>query len=68
MEDCAGLILGISSNELQVCTSAKINVQGVPITLSFMALWASIYGNSCLHLTDYPITFSLKQSMTSWYI
>ena len=62
MQDCAGLILGISSNELQVCTSTKINVLGAPITLPYMALWASLYGNCCLHLIDYPITFNLKQS------
>ena len=62
MQDCTGLIFGISSNELQVCTSAKINVLGVLITLPHMALWASIYGNCCLHLIDYPIKFNLKQS------
>ena len=33
MQNCAGLILGISSNELQVCTSTKIDVLDVPITL-----------------------------------
>ena len=43
MQDCTGLILGINSNELQVCTSAKINVLGVAITLHYMAMWASIY-------------------------
>ena len=62
VQDCAGLILGIGGNELLVCTSSKINVLGVPITLPFMALKASLYGNCCLHLIDYPITFNLKQS------
>ena len=42
VQDCAGSILGISSNELQVCASTKINMLGVPITLPYMALWASI--------------------------
>ena len=60
-QDCAGLILGISSNELQVCSSTKINVVGVPITLPYMTLWASIYRNCCLHLIDYPSTVNLKQ-------
>ena len=61
MHVCAGLILGISGNELQVCTSANINVLGVSITLPYMALWASSYGNCCLHLIDFPITFNLRQ-------
>ena len=63
MQDCAGLILGISGNELQVCISAKINVLGVSINLPYMALWASSYGNCCLHLIDYPITFNSKSIM-----
>ena len=56
------MILGISGRELQVCTSVKINVRGVPITSPYMALQASLYGNCCLHLIDYPITFNLNQS------
>ena len=68
MQDCAGLKLGISSNELQVCPSTKINMLGVPITLPYMALWASIYGNCCLHLIDYPIKFNLKQSHDKFII
>ena len=42
MQDCTGLILGMCGNELQVYTSAKINMLGVPITLPLMALWASL--------------------------
>ena len=62
MQDCARLILGISSKELQVCTSAKISVLGVPLTLPYMVLQTTLYGNCCLHLIDYPVTFNLKQS------
>ena len=62
MQNCAGLILCISGNELQVCTSVKINMLDVSITLPYMALQASSYENCCLHLIDYPITFHLKQS------
>ena len=46
VQDCTRLILDISSNELQVCIRAKSNVLGVPITLPYMALWASIYGEA----------------------
>ena len=62
MQDCSGLILGICGNELQVCASTKINVLGVLITLPYMALWVFLYENCCLHLTDDPIAFNLKQS------
>ena len=61
MQDYPGLILGICSNELQICASAKINVLGVPIILPYMAMLASLYGNCCLHLIDYVITFNLRQ-------
>ena len=40
MQDCAGLILSICSNELQVSASAKINVLGASITLPYRALQA----------------------------
>ena len=59
MQDCTWLILGICSYKLQVCTSEKINVLGVPITLPYMALHASIYGNCCLYLIAYPIKLHL---------
>ena len=62
MQDCAGLILSISSNELQVCTNTKINDLGVPITLPYMALQSSLYGNCCLQLINYPITVIIRQS------
>ena len=42
MQDCTGIILGSCGNELQVCTSTKINVLGVPITLPYIVLWASL--------------------------
>ena len=42
MQDFPGLILGMYSNDLQVCASAKINVLDVPVTLPYMALWESL--------------------------
>ena len=42
MQDCTELPLGTCGNELQVCASAKINVLGVPITVPYMVLWASL--------------------------
>ena len=68
MQDWPGKILGICGNELQVYANARIHVLGVPITLPYMALQASLYGNCCLHLIDNPITLYLKHHMTSWYI
>ena len=42
MQDCTGIILGSCGKEIQMCTSTKINVIGVPITLPYMALQASL--------------------------
>ena len=41
-QDCAGIILGSCGNEIQVMPSTKINVLGVPITMPYMTLQASL--------------------------